>query len=76
MNVPAFTTHPRRIARLEFNYMEGANREKIPCAERELMDKNLLNVTPVYLNHLFANVEAIRKARKPAPVADAEFAAA
>lgn len=64
MNAPTFTTKPSRLARLEYNYNEGAQREKIPAEEREQMDKKLLNVTPAYLEQLFANVAAIRKARK------------
>ncbi|KAL7697884.1 hypothetical protein NQL31_005487 [Lotmaria passim] len=74
MNTPAFTTNPRRLARLEFNYNAGANREKIPAQEREEMDRQLLNVSPEYLQQLFANVAAIRKARKNA-AAGAEAAA-
>lgn len=75
MNPAAFTTNPRRLARLEYNYNEGARRETIPAAEREQMDKKLLNVSPAYLNHLFANVAAIRKAKKNA-TAEVELAAA
>jgi phosphopantetheinyl transferase (holo-ACP synthase) len=75
MNPPAFTTNPKRIARLEYNYNAGVKRETIPAEEREQMDKKLLNVTPAYLSQLFANVEAIRKAKKEAP-AEAELVSA
>ncbi|KPI83577.1 hypothetical protein ABL78_7380 [Leptomonas seymouri] len=67
MNKPSFTNNPRRIARLEFNYANGAKREKIATKEREEMDRKLLYASPEHVNQLFANVEAIRK-RKAVPV--------
>lgn len=69
MNTAAFTTNPRRIARLQYNYDAGAQREKIPAEQREEMDKKLLQVSPEYLAQLFANAAALQKTKgKPAPV--------
>ncbi|KAK7195860.1 hypothetical protein NESM_000517400 [Novymonas esmeraldas] len=66
MNAPAFTTNPRRIARLQHNYDEGAQREKISAAEREQMDKQLLVLEPEHVSALFDSVKALQKMKSNA----------
>ncbi|KAG5478646.1 hypothetical protein LSCM1_06050 [Leishmania martiniquensis] len=61
MNAAAFTTDPRRIASLQHNYDEGAQREKIPAAQREQLDKQLLTLSPKDLLQLFEKVAALKK---------------
>jgi hypothetical protein len=55
MNKPAFTTNPSRIARLQENYDEGVNREKMPTEDREKRDLHCLHVTNEKLLFLFQN---------------------
>lgn len=55
MNKPTFTTQPSRVARLQENYDEGVQREKMPTEERERRDMHLLHVTDEKLLFLFQN---------------------
>ncbi|CAM36562.1 hypothetical protein LBRM_23_0550 [Leishmania braziliensis MHOM/BR/75/M2904] len=64
MNAATFTTNPHRIARLQQNYDEGAQREKIPAEQREQMDRQLLSLSPECLSQLFAKVAALQKTKK------------
>ncbi|CBH13245.1 hypothetical protein, conserved [Trypanosoma brucei gambiense DAL972] len=53
---PYFTKNPQRITRLQENYDEGVQREKVPAAVREQLDIQYLNVTPEKLRFLHQNV--------------------
>ncbi|CAJ1025018.1 hypothetical protein, conserved [Leishmania lindenbergi] len=69
MNAATFTTNPHRIARLQQNYDEGAQREKIPAEQREQMDRQLLTLSPECLSQLFAKVAALQKTKGKSSVA-------
>ncbi|CAD2219162.1 hypothetical protein ADEAN_000665500 [Angomonas deanei] len=61
MNTPAFTTNPKRIERLQYNYDEGVRREAMSHEKREQMDREVVMVTPAHVAKLFANVAPLRK---------------